>query len=611
MSPILVLGLLEIVGRAPPIDSQWRHERAWALFSDAPSPPPASEWRQVVLPDIDRTGPGFTNSTWYRFDVPLAARTDDIWAIYILEPESNVAAHVNGQYVGDGGSLLPPIAEHGAALYFEFPGSLLHVGDNRIELRNVAQWPGTWMNVVHIGPRRALQPAHDHVVRVRVLALHVTTALAVVTGLIMALMFALYRRETAFGWLALAIFAWVLHALAALLPQAPVQDRYLWVALTDAMLGWFVVFAMLFVHRFLGERWPRIERLSAGAFGIGTLLLAGTAVILHRPVDALVNWLWLPAVHGVSLYLVVKLARAARARAAFDVQLLLLVAVCGEVVGLRDFLVYSGLLPGSHTLYLNHAIGLQLVAFGVVLLRRCVRALHETETLNRDLETMIARKTAESRDNFAKLLDMQRQQAVDAERERVMREVHEGMGARLVEALAMASSDPRLKPAEPMLRAILDELRLIVDAIEPADGDLLMVLGTLRSRMSKRLEASGVRIEWDVDDLPTLPDLSPHRVLQILRIIQEAISNALRHAGASRLTIRTRLTSMTGAPAVLIEVADDGAGIDSTSAPGHGLRNMHHRARQIGASLTVEKIDRGTSVRLLLPLDPASPAQHG
>lgn len=602
--PFAILLLLDFVGRAPAIDGRWRHDAAWALFSDSPSPPASSEWKYIAIPDMDRSDGRFISSTWYRFDVRIAAPTTEPWAVYILEPNSNIAAYVNGEYVGDGGSFTPPIAEHGAALYFEIPGALLHEGDNRIELRNVAQWPGTWMNTVYIGPSEPLHSAYSRVVLVRVLALHITTALAVVTGLIMALMFVLYRRETAFGWLALAIFAWVLHALAALLPQAPMNDRYAWIALTDAMLGWFVVFAMVFVHRFLGERRPRVEWVAIAWCASGTLLLLATATFFRRPVDDLVNWLWLPAVHVVSVYIIVKLIRAARTRPAFDVQLLLFAAVTGEVIGLRDFLVFSDLLPGSHTLYLNHAISLQLVAFGVVLLRRCVRALHETELLNRDLELMIARKTAESRDNLAKVMEIQRQQAVNAERERVMREVHEGLGGRLVEALALASSEPRLKPAEPMLRAILDELRLIVDAIEPADGDLLVVLGMLRSRMSKRVEACGVRIEWDVDDVPPLPDLSPHRVLQILRIVQEAISNALRHARATKLTIRTRLAPVKGQPAaVLIEVADDGAGIDATAPPGHGLRNMRHRAQQIGASLVVEKMATGTSVRLLLPLD--------
>jgi signal transduction histidine kinase len=136
--------------------------------------------------------------------------------------------------------------------------------------------------------------------------------------------------------------------------------------------------------------------------------------------------------------------------------------------------------------------------------------------------------------------------------------------------------------------------------------------------MSKRVEACGARIEWDVDDIPPLPDLSPHRVLQILRIVQEAISNALRHAQATTLTIRTRLAPAAGgvapgsqtagaAPAVLVEVIDDGKGIDPAAPPGHGLRNMHHRAGQIGASLVVERLATGTSVRLLLPLDPPAP----
>jgi len=162
----------------------------------------------------------------------------------------------------------------------------------------------------------------------------------------------------------------------------------------------------------------------------------------------------------------------------------------------------------------------------------------------------------------------------------------------------------------------LDELRMAVDALQPVHGDLTTVLATLRYRLRPRLEAAGIAIDWQVDELPPIEGLTPTTVLQIQRVLQEAFTNAMRHAQAQRLWVRAWLDS--GPPERLVlSVEDDGRGFqgsDEASTHGNGLASMHARALAIGAELEIGAGPHGgTLLRLALPAQrgASAPGQDG
>jgi signal transduction histidine kinase len=97
-----------------------------------------------------------------------------------------------------------------------------------------------------------------------------------------------------------------------------------------------------------------------------------------------------------------------------------------------------------------------------------------------------------------------------------------------------------------------------------------------------------------------LPELDPDVEHQVLRIAQEAVSNALRHAGASRVTVDV------GPPPVVLRVRDDGRGFDPDARAVRsrrlGLTSMHERAASLGGALAVTSArGQGTTVELRLP----------
>ena len=280
---------------------------------------------------------------------------------------------------------------------------------------------------------------------------------------------------------------------------------------------------------------------------------------------------------------------------------------------LHDVLKKSGMLEGERPSLLMYAAPPLFLAIGWLLTDRFIRTLAEVERLNRDLEARVAEKSAALEANYARLADAQQRQALAEERQRLMRDMHDGVGGQLITALA-ALEGGTVAPADvaQIVRECIDDLRLVIDSMEPVDDDLIALLGSLRYRLEPRLKAAGVRLVWQVHDLPALPNLSPRNVLHILRILQEALTNALKHAGATMIALSTGVD--TAADVALIRIIDDGRGFDAAAAPassmttGRGLGNMHRRAQAVGGTLAIDSGVDGTTVTLRLPLSAGSAA---
>jgi signal transduction histidine kinase len=148
----------------------------------------------------------------------------------------------------------------------------------------------------------------------------------------------------------------------------------------------------------------------------------------------------------------------------------------------------------------------------------------------------------------------------------------------------------------PLAREALDELRSLVFELRPPDLERDGLCGALRKHVEVLRRLQQREIELDVDDeLPA----DAARDGEVLRIAQEALQNALRHAHAERVTVM--LNAADGS--VVLEVSDDGVGFDPDAARLRarrlGLTSMEERARRIGGRLEIRsERGAGTSVRL-------------
>ncbi len=251
-------------------------------------------------------------------------------------------------------------------------------------------------------------------------------------------------------------------------------------------------------------------------------------------------------------------------------------------------------------LFLVPYCGLLLfISFLYAAQRRYVGAIDGYEQLSADLARRLAQREAELTQNHLRLRELEHARMLTAERQRLMRDMHDGLGSALTSSLAVAERG-EVQPAAlaDMLRECVDDLRAVIDSLEPMDNDLVALLATLRFRIGPRLDAAGMRVEWEMQDLPRLDWMGPTEALQVMRIVQEVLANVIKHANARCV----RLTASQVGEQVEVCIRDDGRGFDA-SAPsaGRGLRQLAQRAAALGGSLSVEsKPASGTTVRLML-----------
>src|SRR5690606_35140352 len=147
-----------------------------------------------------------------------------------------------------------------------------------------------------------------------------------------------------------------------------------------------------------------------------------------------------------------------------------------------------------------------------------------------------------------------------------------------------------------LLRESLDEMRLAIDAFGQADIDLHGALASLRFRMQPRLQAAGIEMNWTMDQAFAEAQPDERTAMQLLRIVQEALSNVIRHSGATEVSVRFEARG----DRFRITIADNGRGFQA-NAPGGGRRGLglsgiRARAHDIGGEADIESSPGGTSV---------------
>ena len=248
-----------------------------------------------------------------------------------------------------------------------------------------------------------------------------------------------------------------------------------------------------------------------------------------------------------------------------------------------------------------------ILAVSAAIVEYYVAATRELQRLNVELERRIAEKSEEIKATYARVEEAKHEWALLSERQRILADMHDGVGASLVGLLRHVQNGRADRASiEQRVQDALREMRLAVDALQSREGDLAAVLGNLRYRLDDMIRSSGVTLEWEVEELPEVEELKPTAVFCLQRILLETITNTLKHARAQRL----RVTARARGTDIEIRIDDDGDGFDpSCHAGGLGLANIRARAQRIGARITIQSSPgSGTGVTVHYPCAPAGRA---
>jgi signal transduction histidine kinase len=197
----------------------------------------------------------------------------------------------------------------------------------------------------------------------------------------------------------------------------------------------------------------------------------------------------------------------------------------------------------------------------------------------------------------------------EEERRRIRRDLHDGLGPALASqtlkigsARALIEQDPEaaktlLRHIEKDSAAALEDIRRLVYNLRPPALD---ELGLLRAIQQDAPRHPGLNITFELP--PEIQELSAAVEVAVYRIVQEALANAVRHAGATNVTVQ-----MDTGNVLRLKVIDDGRGLPVDFQSGVGLRSMRERAEELGGTFNINSTKGGgTTVEVRLPLREAN-----
>jgi two-component system, NarL family, sensor kinase len=196
--------------------------------------------------------------------------------------------------------------------------------------------------------------------------------------------------------------------------------------------------------------------------------------------------------------------------------------------------------------------------------------------------------------------------AKEEERRRLRRDLHDGLGPKLA-ALALKLDAARslvdgrpeqskqvLTQVKADIRGTIEDIRQLVYGLRPPALDELGLVGALRECVERFGPGSGAGPAMTVHAPAALPTLPAAAEVAVYWIVNEAVTNVVRHASARHCEVRLELAE----GAVLVSVADDGTGLPPNWRAGVGTSSMAERAAELGGTLTMLPARRGTGTRI-------------
>lgn len=592
--------------------------QAWRVDERGTVPPQAGQGHEVSLPLHEP--PGLVappRPQWFVLRFELERAADTTWALD-LGHRTPVLVYLDGRLLANS----VPLAEA------DLPPRNLQIGDRRLSVNVPADWLGAGphelaLRVGAAGPSgisvsRPLlgpEPLVEAADRPRRLwsGLRTATALsALVIGTLLMFTWLVERRERLYLWSAVHLVMLALLLSPYVLDEPPLPAPW-WRMLLDAADVLAKGIAPVVI-----AAWARPQQA-----WVPRVAFAYLAVAL--PVDLLAAYLQLPwarfahpwpwwALASRLAMLVLALVLALQALAARPGPLRFGTAA---MVGLAlwiwaDVSLFAIVLPGT-----VRVVDLNVFAYAgwalwvaVLLHQRLVRGRQRELRLRVELARQLDERSRELDAQYAALQAAEQARTAATERERLLQEMHDGLGSSLMTA-KMRAATGELSSHEMVdaLDGCLREMRLAVDTLSVTDGDLGLLLGNLRHRLGPGLSGAGLTLHWALADSPCVPALEGSGGRELVRIVQEVFANVMHHAGATQVTLATvRLPPLApGAPErVGLSVRDDGRGMPESPSLGRGLRGIRRRAERLGATVawSAPAEGSGTVFTLELPLGP-------
>jgi two-component system sensor histidine kinase UhpB len=566
----------------------------------------------VTLPDDWSTrSPRLDGSVWYRvrFDPAAGAGRSDLLALYVPRVCSTFEVFLNGRLVHRGGHMQEPLTRHcHYPQLVPLPGALLLSQGNVLDLkvrghalhRVAARQRAAGLSTLLIGEHAALleQQEQQRFWNVDVVAA-ANLALAVLGAVLVAFAW-LNRREAAMGYFGLMSLGWALLSARLWWRDVPMDGASVEFLIC---LGFTPILALavqfLLSHAGVRSRMLEAALLAQCVVLPMSLLLAGPA----RLFELASAWYLVLAAEAVGA-MVLHLRITWRERRTEFWTMAPALAAAGAVL-LVEVAVQRGWVPQPPVALLQFVMPMLMIALAVRLLLVFGRQQRHVDLGRHAMDTRIREVTAEVERNYAQLAELRVEQVTQMERKRIAADLHDDLGAKLL-TIVHTSESERIST---LAREALEEMRLSVRGLTGKPVRLSDALADWRAETVSRLGQANIEIDWRSLAEDTDQVLPARGYVQTTRILREAVSNIIKHSGASHCKVRCAIADGQFG----INIQDNGKGIpmelDGKLDRGHGMSSMKHRAKQMQGQCLVESgPGYGTVIRLTLPLGPEAHA---
>ena len=549
-------------------------------------------WEARSLPDYWRAATPHGSQHqggqgWYRLDFDLnksSIANSSNWAIYVPKHSRVMAVYVNEKKIGDTGSFKDPLSDNFVMPYLlPVHNSLLNPGTNHLYIRLAGYgFDEVSLSKVFVDTEDNLRTAYRLRYLFSVGVAQIGFYSMLLLGVLVFLFWLSRRDDGQYLWFSLTCLTGAVFCSNRILTDfpLPLTAEHQTIFYSTAV-SLFTLFSVMFLHRFSELKLYGRERLYfllICCHGLIALNLPEQFVRLATNLMHIVD-------ASVAMYILYVIYSHRDRNVVLDRYLVLGLCCLAYLLSFNELLLRLMDHPYSNWLTLQWAPVLMYIAFVSLVLSRLFRTLKGFEQLNLDLQKRVDYKSQQ-------VVELEKQQAVVEERRRIMFDLHDGIGGQLVNAINYLHRHPgRDTVLLETVNTALQDLRFIVDSIDTnGEQEPQLLLGMFRERFEPIVEAQGIRFSWNVDETLASTKLGPSAALNLLRVLQEAVTNAIKHAHASTIFI--------GTTAQTIEIEDNGVGIDLSKKPGLGIRSMRERASNIGLELEIGKSNRGTLVRL-------------
>ena len=584
-----------------PILSFTQTEMAFGAGKTAPT----SGWQARSLPALGllneaESKTGRPPAVWFRFRFDRNTKPDVPLALEVDHTSERFVVNLNGV------DIFRNFSDDNVVMFgwnrpwmTTLPPQLLRQTGNLVAVRvDTNVYWNLGIGGMRIGPDREIRADHDWRYLMRHSLPQMINWMILLQAVGIGISWFAGRKDPVIIWASLTSALWWFGSLHYYVSAPPFDSRIFW-ELTLASMMALVISLYGFATSFLEV--PNQKRVLWGLSVIGLGLIVGRALWLDSQMTGVIVYAFSVPVSWLGVYV---LARACWQEPGLGRIAMLVTAIVSIGFNFHDFGLAIGRWQGVAFYLQPYGSIMLLSVWGFAQWAKMAASMNEVEVLNATLEQRVNVAQLLLAESEAARRTLEVQTAVDRERERLMMEIHDGIGSNLITALSAAENKHASPDTIHILRQSITDLKITVDSLEPIEGHVTSLLANLRQRLEPDLSKAGFSFDWRVQDAPALIWLDAIAALHVLRIVQAAIGNIVAHSGSNQIIVECGESTQGGADGVSITIGDTGRGFDFTaSTQGKGIANMESRAKSLHGTLRcTSSIGKGTTVRLWLPI---------